>query len=278
MSSCPLCGHDTRKRMLLPHATVRECLNSGCRLKFAFPQLESQSLDAAYRKFYYPDSETGIAVYENTPEEILRQTFDRAEAEFGPLAGKRLLDFGCGVGRLCQIAREYGMDTAGIEADANARVAAGKTGSLRAYANLADLRGAEPGTRFDIVTMWDVIEHLREPWRELKELCNLLRSSGWLLLSTPNAGSLRAFFLREHWENAVNPTHFYYFTRQPLRLTLERGGFCDVTEWRFPIRYPGRTTIRRMIHLALATCRLQGQFLFFARPRILPTAGLGQCQ
>jgi SAM-dependent methyltransferase len=113
--------------------------------------------------------------------------------------------------------------------------------------------------------MWDVIEHLREPWNELAQLSALLRPGGQLLLSTPNAGSLRARLQGNRWENIVNPTHFYYFTQRSLRLALERAGISEMMEWRFPIPYPGHSRIRRLLHRALLTLHLQGQFLVLAR-------------
>ncbi len=278
LQSCRLCGHRVAERLVLPHTKVMECANPLCHLMFASPQLDSRQLDAAYRKFYYPAADTGVAAYENTPEEILRQMFNQAHAKFGPLAGKKLLDFGCGVGRLCRIAREYGLQTTGIEPDACARQIAEESAGLRVYASLDELRAAGPGARFEIITIWDVIEHLREPWKELEELSALLQPGGWLLLSTMNAGSLRAFLERERWDNVTNPTHFYYFTRRSLRLVLERAGFCGIAEWRFPIRYPGHATVRRIIHRALVTCRLQGQLVFIARSPILETARAVQSQ
>jgi len=239
---------------------------------FAFPQLDDLALGAAYQKFYYPAPDTGIAAYENTPEQILRQTFDKAEAELGPLAGKSLLDFGCGVGALCKVASEYGIRAVGIEADANAREKACESIGLKTYASLRELREADPYSKFDIVTMWDVIEHLREPWKELEDLSDALQPGGWLMLSTPNAASLRARVERERWENMVNPTHFYYFTRKSLEAAFTRAGFSDVSELPISIRYPEHRIVRRIVHHALVSCRLEGQLVFLARQRILETA------
>jgi cyclopropane fatty-acyl-phospholipid synthase-like methyltransferase len=239
---------------------------------FAFPQLDDLALGAAYQKFYYPAPDTGIAAYENTPEQILRQTFDKAEAELGPLAGKSLLDFGCGVGALCKVASEYGIRAVGIEADANAREKACESIGLNTYASLRELREAHPYSKFDIVTMWDVIEHLREPWKELEDLSDALQPGGWLMLSTPNAASLRARVERERWENMVNPTHFYYFTRKSLEAALRRAGFSDVRELQISIRYPEHRIVRRIVHHALVSCRLEGQLVFLARQRMLETA------
>jgi cyclopropane fatty-acyl-phospholipid synthase-like methyltransferase len=237
--------------------------------------LDEKNLTSAYTKHYYPANGNGsAAVYENTPPEILRQTFDKAEAEWGPLAGKNLLDFGCGIGTLCQVAREYGVRVTGIEPDANAREKACMSSSLRAYACLGSLRKEQPDAKFDLVTLWDVIEHLREPWRELQELATVLRPDGWLLLSTMNAGSLRATMERERWINMINPTHFYYFTRGSLRSVIERSRFTSIDEWRFPIRYPGHSAIRHIINRGLWACGMHGQLVFVARPRVLNETGV----
>src|SRR5260370_29846312 len=144
MPHCPLCGESTKNCMRLPHTEVRKCLNPSCALMFAFPKLDDLALGAAYQKFYYPAPDTGIAAYQNTPEQILQQIFDKAAAELGPLAGKRLLDFGCGVGRLCRVARDYGIRAVGIEPDANASEHARKSSGLAAYTNPRDLQAGRP--------------------------------------------------------------------------------------------------------------------------------------
>ena len=208
MKLCPLCQAETRRRFGLKHTGVWECVSRFCGLLFAYPQLDDKRLAEAYGLHYYPASGKGnIAVYENTPVGILRQTFDRVEAELGPLSEKKLLDFGCGVGRLCQVAGEHGISAVGIEFDAQARATASKAANLRVYATLDELRATEGDPQFDIVTMWDVIEHLREPWKELGLLSSLLQHNGWLLLSTPNAECLKALLQRKRWEDIVNPTH-----------------------------------------------------------------------
>jgi len=272
MKKCPLCYTEAKYRFGLGHTAAWACVSPVCGLLFADPQLDEKSLKHAYTAHYYPSNGNGngngngkSTSYENTPEEILRQTFNRAESELGPLVGKNLLDFGCGVGGLCKIASEYGIRVSGIEPDANAREKALKSSDLRVNASLDGLRQTQPEAKFDIVTMWDVIEHLREPWKVLEELSTVLQPDGWLLLSTPNAASLRARLQRDRWENMVNPTHFYYFTRKSLESALVKGGFFEFTELRFPIRYPGHGWARQLLHQALVSCQMQGQLVFLAR-------------
>ena len=112
-------------------------------------------------------------------------------------------------------------------------------GGIEVFENLNELRHVQPRAKFDIVTLWDVIEHLRKPWIELEELFNFLKPGGLLLLSTMNTGCLRARIERGRWVNMVNPTHFYYFTRQSLSAVLvEEAGFGHITELASVHRYP----------------------------------------
>jgi len=263
---CPLCGRMARKHMQLRHATVMLCGNPDCRLMFAFPQLGNLELEAAYRDHYYPESNAAKVTYESTPEEIQRQMFNASRDRFGPLSGKRMLDFGCGLGRLCEVAREYGIHTIGIESDACARETARRHADFGVFTNLDELEGTAPETRFDMIVMWEVVEHLREPWKELQRLRKLLKHNGWLVLTTPNANSLRGILQRGRWANIANPTHLYYLTRPSLRRVLGWAGFSEIEEWRFPIRYPGHNSIRRAVYRALAAFRLQGGLVFLARP------------
>jgi 2-polyprenyl-3-methyl-5-hydroxy-6-metoxy-1,4-benzoquinol methylase len=275
MKECPLCRSRAKRRFGLEHTAAWACTSPDCGLFFADPQLDENNLADAYARHYYPSNGNGngnAAVYENTPHEILRQTFANVETALGPLEGRSLLDFGCGTGGLCQVAKEYGLHVTGIEPDPNAREKARKCGGLRAYASLDSLRKEQAAPQFDFITMWDVVEHLREPWKELKELSTVLRPEGWLLLSTMNAGSLRAIVERQRWVNMINPTHFYYFTRRSLRSVFDRSGFMSIDEWRFAIRYPGHTVIRRIVNRGLWACGMHGQLVFVARPAALNKA------
>ncbi len=269
MPGCTFCGGPVRRLFDLPHTSVWECLVEHCRLRFASPQLASGVVNQAYRELYYPGNQ-GTPTYESTPPTVLRQALLQLRRQVGDLTGWSLLDYGCGRGVLCGIARELGLKATGIEADPIAREEVLGTGSLDVFEGLESLSAKHPHRLFDLVVMWEVIEHLREPWVDLKRLVRFMRPGGVLLISTPNSNCLKARLLGPRWDNFRNPTHLFYFTATSLHRTLAGVGLMEITEWRARISYPGHGRMRSAIHRALVAFGAHGALLFRARKSAVP--------
>lgn len=249
MNSCPLCCSSAVQKLTLQHTVVWKCQANDCGLQFAFPQLDEQHLAHLYTTFYYPSTDNRSPVrYEGTPDTVLRQVFTQLQASLGALKGLRLLDYGCGGGPLSHLAFEFGLSPAGIEPDPVARVSTATRLGIPVFANLEELRSQDSAARFDLIVLWNVVEHLREPWSDLREMRALLRPGGRLLICTMNTGCLRACVERGRWMSYENPTHFYYFDRKSLERVLCSSGFHRTQEWKPKIRYPHHGVMRRCFY------------------------------
>jgi SAM-dependent methyltransferase len=247
--NCPLCGHPGTPTLSLKHAVVWECTAVDCTLQFADPQLSEQELERAYTDFYYPTEEGAQeARYGNTPDDTFRQVFRKMRARLGDLTGLRLLDYGCGRGALLRVSLEFGLRPSGIESDPLASTIAAKLSGGEIHKSLDELQAVDPDRRFDLIILWTVIEHLRNPWDELARLRTFLRPGGWLLISTMDIRCLRARLEGDKWENYENPTHLYYFDRKSLRRAICAAGFSEFSEWRLKIRYAHHGTLRRWLY------------------------------
>jgi 2-polyprenyl-3-methyl-5-hydroxy-6-metoxy-1,4-benzoquinol methylase len=103
----------------------------------------------------------------------------------------------------------------------------------------------------------DVLEHVLEPWTLLKAFNDRLDQGGWLYLSTPNPGGLRARFCRARWSDAQKPGHLYLFYFSTLTNLLKSCGFQRVVRLTSSIRYhDGR--LRRLANLAMQSMRVDG--------------------
>ncbi len=245
--------------MVLPHTTVRCCRSAACQLQFADPQLDDEVLARAYATLYYPDAGARSAL-SPTPDEDLRELLHMLEARYGSIAGRRVLDYGCGAGPLLRIAKALGAEVVGVEQSANARALARQDGT-QVYANITELRRAEPDARFDWILLSVVVEHLRQPWDELAELRRLLRPAGRLTLTTPNAESLKSRILGRSWDQRKNLTHFYYFTPTSLAAVLRRAGL-EPTELPPIATHVKHGRLRRLLQGGLRAVHLQGGLLF----------------
>jgi SAM-dependent methyltransferase len=208
-----------------------------------------------YERYYYGGSE---AAYENSPESSLRQIIQQLEEVRGSLAGKRVLDFGCGIGNLCKVLLERGARVDATEPDPNARATVRAELNVDAYKDLAELRAAQPSARYHLVTMFDVVEHLRSPVDTLADLGAQLEANGTLLLETPDAESLKARVVRAKWVNYQNPTHLYYFSWTSLERALRAAGFAQTLRWRPTVVYPSHGPLRRLAQTGLQRAHFDG--------------------
>lgn len=264
--ACPLCGCPAKRRMSLVHTEVWRCIVQDCGLCFAAPQPSQSELNRAYVELYYPgDENVSEVLFENTPHEVVRQVFRHLAARLGDLSGKRLLDYGCGRGHLLRVGIEHGMRPNGIEPDSNARAAAARLPHARIYGSLAELASIEGTPRFDFISLWTVIEHLREPWKDLRDLRSVLSPNGWLLITTMDIRCLRARIERGRWANYANPTHLYYFDRTSLKRTIRAAGFHGCLPWKVKVRYPAHGFFRRSLYNATFRLGLSDGLFFLCK-------------
>ena len=139
-----------------------------------------------------------------------------------PADGRRLLDVGCYIGVLLEIAQERGWEAWGVEPSRWAVEEARRKG-LRVKAGT--LKEADFADEFfDVVTMWDVIEHLTDPMGELREVHRILKIGGIVCIHTMNIESLFAKLMGPRWPWLME-MHLYYFSPRTLTKMLEKAGF-----------------------------------------------------
>ncbi len=131
---------------------------------------------------------------------------------------KRLLDVGCGDGSFLLAARDAGWKVMGTEL--NPRPA--RSLGLDVRHTLDHIAHPE---RFDCVTMWHSLEHMKDTKSTLLSIAGLLAPQGHLIIAVPNNGSLQAKMFGSKWLHLDVPRHLYHFDPGSLRFSLENAGF-----------------------------------------------------
>lgn len=135
---------------------------------------------------------------------------------------RRLLDVGCHVGVMVELAQARGWEAWGIEPSTWAAEQARARGLRVITATLADAGLADD--YFDVVTMWDVIEHLTDPAAELRHVHRVLKPGGIFAIHTIDIESLFARLMGKRWPWLME-MHLYYFSPRTLGKLLGRTGF-----------------------------------------------------
>ena len=137
--------------------------------------------------------------------------------------GGRLLDLGCAMGFLLEVAEQAGFQGWGLDLNPEAvRAAKQRFGDRVAEGELD--ASAFPGVAFDVVTLIDVLEHVPDPASLLAAVHRRLLPGGVLAAILPNAASLTRRLLGRRWPHYA-PEHLFFWTPAALGRQLAAAGF-----------------------------------------------------
>ena len=140
-------------------------------------------------------------------------------------SGGRLLDVGASTGLFLNEMRRFGQwMLVGVELNEHTASYARDTFGLEMFAGQVE-EAPWPCASFDVITCWDVLEHLPNPHAALFKMHELLTDDGYLMLSVPNAGSLDARLFGRYWIGLDPPRHLSVFSLAGLERLLGETGF-----------------------------------------------------
>ena len=235
--NCNLCGGSGQRRLFTKFAyELVECRDCGLTYVANPPDIEAlqrtYSVEADYhRALLDPSSaatrrQTAIA---RRHAAILRQTIRDGR-------NLRLLDIGCSSGFFLNEAREAGFAVEGVELSPDTADFARSHFGLTVHTGTLDSGPFAPKS-FDVVTLFDVIEHVPDPLRELAGIRQLLKPGGVILQATPNIDglfprlSLKLANRLDYWPHPEPPHHLFQFSTRTLGEMLEKAGFEPLRTW-----------------------------------------------
>lgn len=220
---CRLCGSGrTRPHVEKdPHRILR-C--AGCGVAFLEDQPSEGDLRSLYDEGYFRAAADGRG-YEDYPgcRPALVRTFRKRMRRLLPHVGSgRVLDLGCAHGYFLE-ALPRSFSGVGVDISAHA-VGEGRRRGLDVRQGPLGEGMFEEGS-FALATMWDTIEHLRDPERTLALLHRAVEPGGILALTTGNVDSLAARISGRRWHLYTLPEHLWFFSPGSLSRLLETSGF-----------------------------------------------------
>lgn len=235
--ACPLCGSPD----IAPHRTITRFTThfrvDRCRL-CGFIFTNPPFADNAIKGFYTDDYYRGSAEYnyfdEREAERYASYVWDsRLRVIRRYVKEGNFLDVGSSFGGFLRRAGRY-YSSYGIEmSEYSASHARNKEGLNVHTGTLAD-HPFDPDF-FSVITMIEVLEHLKDPAPALKECFGLLKEGGLLVIQTANMDGLQARILKERYGYYL-PGHLSYFSMRNLSDALRRTGFSRIKVYR-PVEF-----------------------------------------
>jgi SAM-dependent methyltransferase len=240
--SCPLCGSNDstviRASTYPPSVTAEDIHKvysassahelqdrvvrcTQCGLIYVNPRPAAELTIGSYSDAVDPtfvaQNDSRIAAFRKSLKNVLRK-LGQSGGE-----GRMLLDIGCAGGAFPVAARELGFNAIGVEPSRWMADFARRTYGLDVRDGILK-PGMFPSGSFDVVTLWDVIEHVPQPHDLLALAADLLKPGGLLLVNYPDVGSAAARLLGTRWPFWLS-VHLLYYTRETITRQLERAGF-----------------------------------------------------
>ncbi|WP_109833058.1 class I SAM-dependent methyltransferase [Reichenbachiella versicolor] len=200
---------------------IMQCIN--CNLLLTSPRPNKQSIGKYYQSEEYISHKNKGNNLTNRIYKVARWfTLRRKTKLLASLSeGRKILDYGCGAGTLLEHLNKQGWKTTGIEPDDETRQKIIEETDLTILKSHEDLNTK----KFDIVTLWHVLEHVHDLNSTLKKLTEVLKRKGTLLIAVPNHNSHDREYYKENWAAYDVPRHLYHFTPDTITELLKAHKF-----------------------------------------------------
>ncbi len=228
---CPFCKNPKSVVVLKSKKyTLVSCSN--CSLEYLVPMPTSNQIKSLYQEDYFKsdkDLTGGYSDYHRMEEVLKKESRRRIKFIKIFTSKNKLLDIGCSLGTFLTVAKDTGFDVSGNDISAHAQRVVKSQLKIPFYLGPV-LQANLPQESFDIVTAWDVFEHIPKVSETFRSISKTLKPGGFLFLTTPNIKSWDSLVMGKYWYGYKKiPEHLVFFSPQSIKKILEANGFNIIT-------------------------------------------------
>jgi len=216
IKSCIICNH-AQLGSLPKYSAAYLCQCRNCSMVFSSINPTAEQLENHYKGYGRNDYLSPITI--KRYHEIL-DAFESVRKT------NRILDVGCGIGYFLDVAKSRGWEVYGTEyTDSAVKICESK--GITMHGGPLNPQNY-PLESFDVITSFEVIEHINTPNEEIGRIFSLLRKGGYFYVTTPNFNSLLRYYLGPKYNVIGWPEHLSYYTPKTLTTLLLNHGFQKV--------------------------------------------------
>jgi len=221
--SCGICKSDNASILYRKKDySIAHC--HSCGVRFTVPQPAYTELRQLYSKAYYRpwNLEQEAAV-----KKIKMETFEKRLREIQVWEGSgchgRILDVGCATGFFLEKAQSLGFEPYGIElSEFSFEKARSKFGDSIFYGTIEE--SPFENNFFDVITMFDLLEHVKDPVETLRRCRAILKPQGIIVAVLPDVSSITAKLMGKNWTHHKKE-HLYYFSKKTIAELLRQESY-----------------------------------------------------
>ena len=232
LSECPVCNSTNiqNHQVILDQSISKESFAimkcKSCNFQFTNPRPSTKVIDKYYRSEEYISHTDKANSIINILYKIARKFAIRSKRKLINKIAKQkkgnILDYGCGTGYFLNEMMKDGWKIAGVEPNNQAREIANQLNNQSIAASLSELK--LKNQKFNIITLWHVLEHLHDLNDMIKKLKDILKEKGKIIIAVPNIDSYDQQIFGLNWAAYDVPRHLYHFDQDTMKTLMLKHG------------------------------------------------------
>lgn len=225
--NCNLCGENDYKTFKVFSYNYKLVKCNNCGLVYLNPRPKEEEMSEEYNENYHIDK-----ILQSLPSGK-KEINDKINKNLGRINeinklkeninNRKILDIGCGAGFFLAGMKRSGWKVRGIEISDWAKNYAEEV--LKLEVEYSSIEEADYKEKFDVITMFHVLEHLPDPSDSLLKISKFLKKDGLLFIKGPNFGSFDRMWHGKKWKGYLDKTHLYYFNIESYKNILIKNNF-----------------------------------------------------
>ena len=217
--------HLTCEDYTVSHKKFNLFFNAEFEMLETFPQPKLEELSSYYESSeYISHTDSKKSIIDKTYHLVKKHTIQKKVNLINSFKteNKKLLDVGCGTGDFLVACKNNGWEINGVEPNLNAKkiIVSKLLNNEIIYSSLFEFSNE----KFDVITLWHVLEHVPNLQEYISELKKLLKPNGVLIVAVPNFKSYDAEYYNEFWAAFDVPRHLWHFSKKSIDLLFSKHG------------------------------------------------------